>query len=180
MAEDENPYCILALVKLHPQAASLVLANGLPVVVEVSGESMTPTIERGTKVRVEPVTDNLYPGDIVLILNSNEGELVLHRVMHLFEERGRQFIIHQGDALRAAFSTCPRQAVVGRAAGFPLTPERALPTLEVLDRAALRRFQRRRHISRLYSLVRRTTYRFRNSDRSLARMCRGLAGKVIG
>jgi len=68
--------------------------------------------------------------------------------------------------------------------GFPLTPARALPTLEVLDPAALRRFQRRRRVSLLYSLGRRTISWLRGIDparaRRLARMYRELALKIIG
>jgi signal peptidase I len=175
-------------MNLHPQAVKLVLDNGHPVVVEVAGESMTPTIGRGTKLRIEPVAEDLYPGDIVLILTANKDELVLHRVIHLFAEGGQRYVIHQGDALRADFATCPREAVVGRAVGFPLAPARLLPTLEVLDPAALARFQRRRRVSVLYSLCRRTKFWLRLSDCALARrgvsrlarIYRALTSKVIG
>ena len=43
----------------------MVLAHGLPVVIEVVAESMTPMIERGAKVKVEPATEEIQPGDIV-------------------------------------------------------------------------------------------------------------------
>jgi len=171
-------------VNLHPQALRLVLDQGLPVAVDIVGGSMTPTIEQGTRVRIEPVPEDLHPGDIVLILSSNESELVLHRVIRLFAEGGQHFVIHQGDAQSSAFDTCLREAVLGRAVGFPLTPARALPTLKVLDPAALRRFQRRRRVSLLYSLSHRTTFWLRVIDpalaRRLARMYRELASKVIG
>ena len=171
-------------MNLHPQAVRLVLAEGFPVAVDVVGGSMTPTIEPGTRVSVEPIAEGLHPGDIVLILSSNEAELVLHRVIRLFAGGGQHFVIHQGDAQSAAFGTCVREAVLGQAVGFPLTPARALPTLEVLDPAALRRFQRRRRVSLLYSLSRRTMFRLRVIDpalaRRLARVYRELASKVIG
>jgi hypothetical protein len=171
-------------VNLHPQAVKLVLARGLPLAIDVVGGSMTPTIEQGTRVRIEPVAEDLHPGDIVLILSSNEAELVLHRVIHLFAEGGQHFVIHQGDAQSSAFGACPREAVLGRAVGFPLTPGRALPTLEVLDPVALTRFQRRRRVSLLYSLGRRTTFWLQFIDPALARlltrMYRELVSKVIG
>ena len=181
----ERPCLILgALVNLHPQAVRLVLAQGFPVAVDVVGRSMSPTIEPGTRVRIEPVAADLHPGDIVLILSSNEAELVLHRVIRLFAEGGQHFVIHQGDAHSSAFDTCLREAVLGRAVGFPLTPAVALPTLEVLDPSALRRFRRRRRVSLLYSLSHRTTFWLRVIDpalaRRLARMYRELASKVIG
>ena len=171
-------------MNLHPQAVRLVLDQGLPVAVDVVTGSMTPTIEPGTRVTIEPIAEDLHPGDIVLILSSNEAELVLHRVIRLFAEGGQHFVIHQGDAQSSAFGTCLREAVLGRAVGFPLTPARALPTLEVLDPAARRRFQRRRRVSLLYSLGRRAMFRFRVIDpalaRRLVRMYRELASKVIG
>jgi hypothetical protein len=171
-------------VNLHPQAVRLVLDQGHPVEVDVVGGSMTPTIELGTRVTIEPIAEGLHPGDIVLILSSNEAELVLHRVIRLFAEGGQHFVIHQGDAQSSAFGTCLREAVLGRAVGFPLTSARALPTLEVLDPAALRRFQRRRRVSLLYSLSRRTLFWLRDIDpepaRRLVRMYRELARKVIG
>jgi hypothetical protein len=171
-------------VNLHPQAVRLVLSQGLPVAVDVVTGSMTPTIEQGTRVRIEPVAEDLHPGDIILILSSNEAELVLHRVIRLFAEGGQDFVIHQGDAQSSSFGTCLREAVLGRAVGFPLTPARALPTLEELDRVSLRRFQRRRCVSLLYSLGRRTMFWLRVIDPALARrlagMYRKLASKVIG
>jgi signal peptidase I len=171
-------------VNLHPQAVRLVLDQGLPVAVDVVGGSMTPTIEKGTRVSIEPITEDLHPGDIVLILSSNEAELVLHRVIRLFAEGGQHFVMHQGDAQSSAFGICLREAVLGRAVGFPLTPVPALPTLEVLDPAAVRRFQRRRRVSLLYALGRRTMFWLRVIDpglaRRLARMYRELASNVIG
>jgi len=110
--------------------------------------------------------------------------LVLHRVIRLFAGGGQHFVIHQGDAQSSAFGTCLREAVLGRAVGFPLTSARALPTLDVLDPAALRQFQRRRRVSLLYSLSRRTMFWLRGIDpalaRRLGRMYRGLASKMTG
>jgi signal peptidase I len=151
------------LVNLHPQAVRLVLSQGSPVAVDVVSGSMAPTIEKGTRVTVEPVAEDLRPGDIVLILSSNETELVLHRVIRLFAEGGQHFVIHQGDAPSSAFGTCLREAVLGRAVGFPLTPTRALPTLEELDPEALTRFRRRRRVSLLYSLGQRMMFWLRAS-----------------
>lgn len=166
-------------MNLHPQAVRLVLAQGLPVAVDIVSGSMTPTIEKGTRMTIEPVADDLHPGDIVLILSSNEAELVLHRVIRLFAEGGQHFVIHQGDAPSSASGTCLREAVLGRAVGFPLAPARALPTLEELDPEARTRFQRRRRVSLLYSLGRRTTFWLRLINpalaRGLARMYRKLA-----
>lgn len=170
-------------MNLHPQAVRLVLSQGRPVAVDVVTESMTPTIEQGSRVRVEPIDEDVNPGDIVLILSSNEAELVLHRVIRLFAEGGKSFVIHQGDAQSSSFGTCLREAVLGRVVGFPLTAAHALPTLEELDREALKRFRRRRRVSLLYLLGRRTMSVLRGVGpalvRRLAQMYRKLAGRVF-
>jgi Peptidase S24-like len=162
----------------------MVLAHGLPVVIEVVAESMTPSIERGAKVKVEPATGDLHPGDIVLVLTDDGSELLLHRVIYLFSEGDERFVIHQGDAPKSLFATCPRAAVIGRAIAFPHTPSRPLPMLEVLDPPTRARFQRRRRATALYSLGRRMTFSLRLGDRALtrrlARVYRAVARKVAG
>ncbi|HEY4393161.1 MAG TPA: S24/S26 family peptidase [Polyangia bacterium] len=171
-------------MNLRPQAVRMVLAHGLPVVIEVVAESMAPGIERGAKVKVAPLEGDLHPGDIVLVLIDDASELLLHRIVYLFSEGEARFVIHQGDARRSLFATCPRQAVLGRAVGFPHTPSRPLPTLELLDPPARARFERRRRATALYSLARRMTFSLRLGDRSLtrrlARVYRAVARKVAG
>lgn len=162
----------------------MVLAHGLPVVIEVVADSMSPSIARGDKVRVEPAPGELQVGDIVLLLAADEGDLLLHRIVHLFAEGAARYVIHQGDAPRSAFATCPREAVIGRAAGFPLAPSRPLPSLELLDARARARFQRRRRAAALYAVGRRLTASLKVGDRALtrrlARAYRALARRVVG
>ena len=162
----------------------MVLAHGLPVVIEVVAESMSPAIERGAKVKVEPACDDIHPGDIVLVLTHDARELLLHRVVHLFSKGESRYVIHQGDARQSTFATCPRTAVIGRAVSFPHTQSRALPTLEQLDPAALARFQRRRRAAALYTVGYRMTESLRLGDgaltRRLARVYRAIARKVVG
>ena len=162
----------------------MVLAHGLPVVTEVVAESMSPAIERGAKVKVAPVTDELRPGDIVLVLTDDGQDLLLHRVVHLFSEGESRFVIHQGDAPKSTFATCLRAAVVGRAISFPHRPSRPLPTLEHLDLASLARFQRRRRAAALYAVGHRMTESLRLGDHALthrlARIYRAIARKVVG
>jgi len=147
----------------------MVLAHGLPVVIEVTAESMTPSLERGAKLRVEPVGGDLHAGDIVLIATGEGYDLLLHRVMHVFSEGGQRFVVHQGDAPTSTFATCLREAVIGRATGF--VPQRAqrLPTLENLSAEALARFVRRRRACAFFSLGRRLMSSLRLGDRKLTR-----------
>jgi hypothetical protein len=162
----------------------MVLAHGLPVVMEVVAESMSPTIERGVKVKVEPVPGDLHPGDIVLVLSEDGSELLLHRIVHLFSKGQSRHVIHQGDAPKSTFAVSPREAVVARAIAFPLKPSRPLPTLEQLGPAALARFRRRRRAAVLYAVGYRMTESLRLGDRALtrrlARIYRAVARKVVG
>jgi hypothetical protein len=171
-------------MNLRPQAVRMVLAHGLPVVIEVVSESMTPSIERGAKVKVEPAVGDVQPGDIVLVLLSDAGELLLHRVMHVFGTAEQRFVIHQGDAPSSVFATCPRAAVIGRAISFPHAPSRPLPTLEHLPDAARARFERRRRAAALFSLARRMSGALRVGDRRvmrrLGRAYRALSRKIVG
>jgi len=164
----------------------MVLAHGLPVVLEVVADSMSPAIERGSKVKVAPAPDELHPGDLVLVLTDDASELLLQRIVHLFSQGqgGDRYVIHQGDAPRSTFAVCPRQAVVGRVIAFPLTPSRPLPTLEQLGPVALARFRRRRRAAALYAVGHRMTESLRLGDRALtrrlARVYRAIARKVVG
>ena len=162
----------------------MVLAHGLPVVIEVVAESMSPAIERGAKVKVEPVPGEIHPGDIVLVLTDDGSELLLHRIVHLFSKGEDRYVIHQGDAPKSSFATCLRGAVIGRAISFALKPSRPLPTLEQLEPAALARFQRRRRAAALYAVGHRMTESLRLGDgaltRRLARIYRAIARKVVG
>lgn len=147
----------------------MVLAHGLPVVIEVTAESMTPALPKGTRLRVEPVGGDLHAGDIVLIATDEGYELLLHRVMHLFSEGQRRFVIHQGDAPLSTFATCPREAVIGRATGFSPQGLQPLPTLANLTPAARARFARRRRACAFFSMGRRLMSSLRLGDRKLTR-----------
>jgi hypothetical protein len=156
-------------VILRPQAIRMVLAHGLPVVFEVTGESMMPPLERGAKLRIEPVLGDLQVGDIVVIAVGEGHDLALQRVMHLFSDGGRRFVIHQGDAPGSAFAACAREQVIGRATGFVPPRLHRLPILENLTPEARARFARRRRACALFSLGRRMMSSLRLGDRKLAR-----------
>jgi hypothetical protein len=156
-------------VILRPQAIRMVLAHGLPVVFEVTGDSMAPPIERGNKLRVEPVFGDLQVGEVVVIAIGEGHDLALHRVMHLFSDGGQRFVIHQGDAPTSAFATCARERVIGRATGFVSPRLQRLPTLANLTPEARARFARRRRACALFSLGRRMMSSLRLGDRKLTR-----------
>lgn len=171
-------------MNLRPQAVRMVLAHGLPVVIEITSDSMTPSFERGTKLRVEPAPGEILPGEIVLILTNDASATVLHRVMHVFSTGAEQFVIHQGDAPTSSFATCPREAVIGRAAAYALAPSRPLPIPEPLETEARLRFHRRRRACALFALGRRVASTLNVPEgpvaRRLARAYRTVARKLAG
>lgn len=171
-------------MNLRPQAVRMVLAHGLPVVIEVTTESMTPSLDRGTKLKVEPAGGEILPGEIVLILTDGGEATVLHRVMHVFSAGGQELVIHQGDAPASIFATCPREAVIGRAAAYALAPSRPLPIPEPVQADARIRFHRRRRACAVFALGRRVASSLNVSEnrvsRRLARVYRTVARKIAG
>jgi hypothetical protein len=171
-------------MNLRPQAVRMVLAHGLPVVIEVTSDSMTPSLARGIKVKVERAPGELLPGEIVLILVDDAREMLLHRVMHVFSSAGEQYVIHQGDAETSAFATCARDAVVGRAIAFALAPSEPLPVPEPTEPAARARFQRRRRACVLFAVGRQVACRLNVSENRMARRIadayRAVARKLAG
>jgi len=147
----------------------MVLAHNLPVVIEVTTDSMTPSLERGTKVKVEAAPGALLTGEIVLIMTDDDRDMLLHRVMHVFSKNGEQVVIHQGDAESSSFATCPRESVIGRAIAFALAPSRPLPVPEPEEAKARARFHRRRRACALFALGRRFASTLDVSENRLAR-----------
>jgi len=155
-------------MNLRPPAVRMVLAHGLPVVIEVTSDSMTPSVERGAKVKVEPAPGELLAGEIALIMVDDDREMLLHRVMHVFSSAGAQYVIHQGDAESSSFAICPREAAVGRAVAFALTPSRPVPVPEPEEPEARARFHRRRRACVLFALGRRVASRLNVSENRMA------------
>jgi signal peptidase I len=148
-----------------------VLAQGVPAEIQVIGGSMEPTLPRGTRVAVSAVDaqTELRVGDIVVIAGEAQNELVTHRVMHLFVERGTRLVIHQRDAAGAGFGVVPREHVV------------AVVTNEY---GAGPRFVERRLACRAYVLARRVANATGLRESAFLRRCgqifRRLASRVTG
>jgi hypothetical protein len=171
---------ILADVNLQPKVLRVVLGHGLPATVEVIGESMTPSLEVGAKLLFERPTEAPAPGDIVLIISADERQLLVHRVMHVFSQGGRGFVMHQGDAASSTFAICETEAVIGRATKSVSPVGHPLPTLDRLAAPELVRFRRRRRACALYALGRRVGTALQLGDRQavrrVARAIRSFAG----
>jgi hypothetical protein len=158
-------------MELRADALRFVLAQGLPAVIEVSGRSMEPTIPLGAKVDVEPLAEGapLAAGDVVLVA-TDAGVLLLHRVMAAFEEQGGRFVIHQGDARASMFGVSARRDVLARMIGVAGEP-RAVPTPARLDAGARAQFRRRRLACEGFVVARRLARVLHASDGALVRRC---------
>jgi hypothetical protein len=178
-------------MRLPPDALRWVMGQGVPSVVDVRGASMTPALRPGERVRVAPLFgidaaahDEVRLGDIVLVISEDESVLLLHRIVHLFEEAGRQFVVHQGDAARSTFAVCPRELVVGKAVGFEGETGRAWPSVDALDERAARLFRRRVRTAALFCAARSVARSFGVGEgpvvRRLARAYRRLARALFG
>jgi hypothetical protein len=171
-------------MQLRPEALRFVLAQGLPATIEVVGASMEPTIAQGAKVMVvawPPGAEHV--GEIVLLATEG-GVLLLHRVMHLFDEAGHTYVVHQGDAPGSEFAIVPREAVLGRMRSFAAPDARLSPTPARLDDAARARFARRRAACLVLVAARRTVRVFGAGQgpftKALGRRFRALSRRVLG
>jgi hypothetical protein len=167
-------------MQLRPEALRFVLEQGLPAVIDVAGGSMAPTIEKGAKVDVVglPEAAAVDVGDIILVATADAAVLLLHRAMCVYEERGKRFVIHQGDAPGSTFGTCLRADVLARMTSFAGGDEarvddgaRSAPTVERLDVGAQARFGRRRLACEAYVFARLVALTLGVADRGLVRRC---------
>ncbi len=171
-------------MQLRPEALRFVLAQGLPATIEVVGASMEPTIAQGAKVMVVAWPEGTERVGEIVLLATEGGVLLLHRVMHLFEEAGHAYVVHQGDASASEFAIVPREAVLGRMRSFAAPDARLSPTPERLDDAARARFARRRAACRVLVAARGAMSIFGLADRSFSknfgRRFRALSRRVLG
>jgi hypothetical protein len=173
-------------MRLRPGELAFVLAQGLPAVVEVRGASMTPTLAVGDRLNIQPtpaaagVDDDIAVGDIVVVIATDAADLLTHRVMHLFTEQGRRFVVHQGDMAGASFAICPRELVIGKAVAFEADPARPLPTVAHLDASERARFRRRAVAAVWYCSARGAARALRLHDSKLTRAAGRLYRKLAG
>jgi hypothetical protein len=158
-------------MELRADALRFVLAQGLPAVIEVSGRSMEPTLAKGAKVDVEPLSElsPLEVGDVVLVATGGDV-LLLHRVMAAFEEGGLSLVVHQGDARASIFAVAARRDVLARVTARVAPTEPALFRRRVL---AVHGFLAARRLARAAgvgdgTIVRRCAQLYRRLARAIS------------
>jgi signal peptidase I len=85
------------LTKHFDQLAVELLATGYALHFSAQGTSMSPLIQSGDMVQVEPLDSRMIQlSDVVLFLN-NKGFLVLHRVIGIRHSNGFKYFLTKGD-----------------------------------------------------------------------------------
>jgi signal peptidase I len=96
------------------EQARQLLSRSLPVELRMSGTSMSPAIEDGDIITVEPITDEpVKQGDIVLY-HSRFDTAVIHRVIRLERALSERCIVTRADAALHSDSPVPMHRVLGR------------------------------------------------------------------
>jgi len=96
------------------ELARLDLSKKRPFRLQVSGNSMSPSICDGDYVTVEPITSQkIRAGDIILLASISNTALV-HRVAKIEERNGVSVVITRGDAAHCQDVPIPFSHVLGR------------------------------------------------------------------
>ena len=94
--------------------ARQLLSRRLPVELRMSGSSMSPAIEDGDVITVEPVAEEpVKQGDIVLY-HSRFDTAVIHRVIRLERSLSERCIVTRGDAASHNDVPVPLHRILGR------------------------------------------------------------------
>lgn len=90
------------------------LSRNAPLEIRMSGSVMSPAIEDGDIVQLEPVAPNeLKPGDIILY-HSLHDTAVIHRVIRIERSASDWIVLTRGDAASQNDAPIPWSRVLGR------------------------------------------------------------------
>lgn len=160
-------------------AARKAAVRLLESVFEVSGESMSPTIERGWRVLVAPMEGPPEPGMVVLI--DIAGRPLIHRLLG-FVTWGcppQRHAVHAGDS-SALPGIVPASCVRGRVCAVVLPSGRRLPSSNELPQRIRVRHSRFLVRCNIFAILRRSAEAVPRPSQLplgvLARVCRGLLG----
>lgn len=96
------------------EQARQLLSRSLPIELRMSGSTMSPAIEDGDIITLEPVTaEPIKQGDIVLY-QSRMDTAVIHRIIRLERLSSERCIVTRGDAASHNDSPVPLHRILGR------------------------------------------------------------------
>ena len=94
--------------------ARQLLSRSVPIQIRMSGSSMSPGIEDGDLITVEPIEDgSIKTGDIVLY-QSRYDTAVIHRVVRVDRASSERSLVTRGDATSQNDIAIPEHRVLGR------------------------------------------------------------------
>ena len=96
------------------EQARQLLSRSLPIELRMSGSSMSPAIEDGDIITLEPVSEEpIKQGDIVLY-QSRMDTAVIHRIIRMERSASERCIVTRGDAASHSDSPVPLHRILGR------------------------------------------------------------------
>ena len=96
------------------EQARQLLSRSLPIELRMSGSSMSPAIEDGDIITLEPVSEEpIKQGDIVLY-QSRMDTAVIHRIIRMERSALERCIVTRGDAASHSDSPVPLHRILGR------------------------------------------------------------------
>jgi hypothetical protein len=94
--------------------ARQLLSRNIPLEIRMSGSSMSPAIEDGDIITVEPIPDSrVSPGDIILY-QSRYDTAVIHRVIRVERSQSDRSVLTRGDAAAQTDVPVLLEKVLGR------------------------------------------------------------------
>ena len=126
----------------------------MPLLVEIAGRSMEPTLLKGWTVWVDPTVTSAAPGDVVLL--QGHSAPVVHRVVWTSTIGGRRRIFHRGDC-GGGVGVCDGAAIRGRVLAVVAPHRGDLVGLEPSPRQS-RRLRYTQLRCRLYALAASLTF----------------------
>lgn len=113
--------------KILKEFTTGLLEDGSDVRIIASGYSMYPAISPGNPIIIEPVKDkaNLKPGEIIAW--ERDSDLVVHRLIHIYESDGELYYITRGDATLTSDNPVSFNLIAGRVVSIEKRGKRRLP-----------------------------------------------------
>jgi signal peptidase I len=92
------------------QLMEAVLEKKMPFRFSASGDSMSPFIQDGDTITVEPSPRQLRPGDVVAFVNVLSNQLMVHRIVHVSPAG----CLIKGDNNSVPDGLMPASSIIGR------------------------------------------------------------------
>jgi len=97
------------------EQARQLLSKSVPIEIKMSGNTMSPVIEDGDLITVEPIQESLLRAGDIILYNSLRDTAVIHRVIRVEKgDSADRSVITRGDAASQNDLAVPFHRVLGR------------------------------------------------------------------